>query len=110
MSPTPELMKKECRLAAEPLGYAGYFTPCYVIDLGGLLDPEFGITGKQAKPPSIMQKAGAQATITVVSKFIRCPLEPLMSSGMRGVILDFDNTIISEDGDHLCSVIEAWVR
>jgi hypothetical protein len=38
---SPALQSKQpCRLAAEPLGYAGYFTPCHVIDLGGLIEPE----------------------------------------------------------------------
>jgi hypothetical protein len=32
--PTP------CRLAAEPLGFARFFTPCYVIDMGGLINPD----------------------------------------------------------------------
>jgi len=29
-----------CRLAAEPLGVAAYFTRCYVVDLGGLINPD----------------------------------------------------------------------
>lgn len=29
-----------CRISAEPLGIAGYFTKCYVIDQGGLINPE----------------------------------------------------------------------
>ena len=29
-----------CRLAAEPLGMAAYFTRCYIVDLGGLINPD----------------------------------------------------------------------
>ena len=29
-----------CRLGAEPLGIAAYFTSCYIVDLGGLIDPD----------------------------------------------------------------------
>lgn len=29
-----------CRLAAEPLGIAAFFTRCYIIDLGGLINPD----------------------------------------------------------------------
>jgi hypothetical protein len=38
-----------CRLAAEPLGYAAYFTSCYVIDLGGLINPDIWEYWKQGK-------------------------------------------------------------
>jgi hypothetical protein len=35
------VMTPECRLAAEPLGIAAYFTNCRIIDLGGLINPDF---------------------------------------------------------------------
>ncbi|SFI08589.1 hypothetical protein [Bradyrhizobium sp. Gha] len=41
-----------CRLAAEPLGISAYFTHCYIIDLGGLINPDIWpllIRGPDAK-------------------------------------------------------------
>jgi hypothetical protein len=58
---------QECRIAAEPLGIAAYFTHCYVIDLGGLINPDIwpywltaGATGNWAATRRYAIEKGAQ--------------------------------------------------